>query len=60
MYTKAIRIPSKDYLPISLMPPSKLGKILNEVRKTPLKANNNYDLVLTHLYLYYDMKLMTF
>ena len=32
MYSKAIRILSKGYLPISLLPPSKLEKILKEVR----------------------------
>ena len=31
MYSKVIRILSKGYLPISLLPPSKLEKILNEV-----------------------------
>ena len=33
-YAKVIRILSKGHLPISLLPPSKLEKILNEVRKT--------------------------
>ena len=32
MYSKAIRVLSKGYLPISLLPPSKLEKILKEVR----------------------------
>ena len=32
LYSRAIRILSKGYLPISLLPPSKLEKILNEVR----------------------------
>ena len=32
LYSRAIRVLSKDYLPISLLPPSKLEKILNEVR----------------------------
>ena len=31
-YAKGIRILSKGYLPTSLFPPSKLEKILNEVR----------------------------
>ena len=60
MYAKAIRILSKGYLPISFLPPSKLEKILNEVRMALLKTSNNYDLVLTCLYLHYDMKLVTF
>ena len=60
LYSRAIRILSKGYLPISLLPPSKLEKILSEVRITIAKSNKDYDLVLTRLYLYYDMKLVTF
>ena len=60
LYSKAIRVLSKGYLPISLLPPSKLEKILNEVRIPIAKSNKDYDLVLTRLYLYYDMKLVTF
>ena len=32
-YLGAIRILSKGYLPISLLPPSKLAKILHEVKQ---------------------------
>ena len=32
LYSRAIRVLSKGYLPISLLPPSRLEKILNEVR----------------------------
>ena len=60
MYVKVIRILSKGYLPISLLPPSKLERILNKVRAALLKTNKDYDLLLTCLYLYYDMKLVTF
>ena len=60
LYSKAIRILSKGYLPISLLPPSKLEKILREVRIAIVKSNKDYDLVLTRLYLYYDMRLVTF
>ena len=60
LYLKAIRILSKGYLPISLLSPSKLEKILKEVRIAIAKSNKDYDLVLTRLYLYYDMKLVTF
>ena len=60
LYSRAIRVLSKGYLPISLLPPSKLEKILNEVRVAIAKSNKDYDLVLTRLYLYYDMKLVTF
>ena len=58
MYARAIRILSKGYLPILLLPPSKLHEILGKV-KTALQINNrDYDLVLKWLYLYYDMKLV--
>ena len=60
LYSKAIRVLSKGYLPISLLPPSKLEKILREVRIATAKSNKDYNLVLTRLYLYYDMKLVTF
>ena len=60
LFSRAIRVLSKGYLPISLLPPSKLEKILNEVRIAITKSNKDYDLVLTRLYLYYDMKLVTF
>ena len=59
-YSKVIRILSKGYEPIYLVPPSKLEKILKKVRKAITKSNKDYDLVLTRLYLYYDMKLVTF
>ena len=55
MYSKVIRILSKGYLPISLLPPSNLERILSEVRIALLKTNKDYDLVLTRLYLYYDI-----
>ena len=60
LYSKVIRVLSKGYLPISLLPPSKLEKILKEVRIVIAKSNKDYDLVLTRLYLYYDVKLVTF
>ena len=60
LYSRAIRVLSKGYLPISLLPPSILEKILNEVRIAIAKSNKDYDLVLTRLYLYYDIKLVTF
>ena len=59
-YSKAIRIPLKGYLPITLMLPSKLEAILEQVKIVLSKTNKDYDLVLTRLYLYYDMKLVTF
>ena len=60
LYSKVIRVLSKGYLPISLLPPSKLEKIQKEVRIAIAKSNKDYDLVLTRLYLYYNMKLVTF
>ena len=60
LYSRAIRVLSKGYLPISLLPSSKLEKILSEVRIAISKSRKYYDLVLTRLYLYYDKKLATF
>ena len=55
-----IRILSKGYLSISLLPPSKLAKILHEVKQVLLKTNKNYGLVIKGMYKYYDMKLVMF
>ena len=63
MYTKVIRIPSKVYLPISLLPPSKLQETLGKVKKAIQITNpdyNNYNIVIKQLHLYYGMKLVTF
>ena len=59
-YSSAIRILSKAYLPISLLPPLKLAKILQEVKQVLLKTNKNYGLVIKGIYKYYNMKLVTF
>ena len=59
-YSKAIRILSKGYLPISLIPPSKLETILQQIKLALAKRNKNYDLVLNRLYLYYGVKLVMF
>ena len=59
-YSQAIRVLYKGYLPITLLSPSKLNAILQKVRKTVQKQNKNYDLLIKGLYLYYDMKLVTF
>ena len=59
-YSKAIRILSKGYLPITLITPSKLEAILKQVQIAITKTNQDYELVLNRLYLYYDMKLVTF
>ena len=59
-YSKAMHILFKGYLPISLILPSKLEIILQQVRSALAKTNKNDDLVLNRMYLYYDMKLVTF
>ena len=60
LYSRVIRVLSKGYLHISLLPPSKLKEILKEVRIAITKSNKDYDLVLTRPYLYYNMKLVMF
>ena len=60
IYAKVIRILSKGYLPISLLPRSKLQEILNEVKKAIQTMNPDYNIVIKRLHLYYDMKLVTF
>ena len=59
-YSKAICVLSKGYLPITVILPSKLEAILQQVKTALAKTNKNYGLVLNRLYLYYDMKLVTF
>ena len=56
----AIRILAQGYLPISLVTPSKLREIFNEVKAALWKTNPDYDLVIDRLHLYYDMQLVTF
>ena len=60
MYAKAIRILSKSYLPISLLPPSKLQEILGKVKKAIQTTSPDYDIAIKRLHPYYDMKLATF
>ena len=60
IYTSAIRILAKGYLPISLVTPSKLREILNDVKTAIWTANPDYDLVIDRLHLYYEMQLVTF
>ena len=59
-YSKAVRILSKGYLPIYLIMPSKLEAILQWVQAAITKSNQDYEIVLNRLYLYYDMKFVTF
>ena len=56
MYANAIRVLSKGYLPISLLPPIKLQEILNEVKKAIQISNPDYSIVIKRLHFYYDMK----
>ena len=60
MYANTISILSKGSFPISLLPPTKLQEILNEVEKTIQISNPDYDIVVKRLHLYCDMKLVTF
>ena len=59
-YVSAIRILAKGYLPTTLITPSKLQEILEEVTKSLQQTNPDYALVLDRLHLYYDMQLVTF
>ena len=59
-YVQAIRVLSKGYLSISLLSPSKLNIILQKVKQTLQIKNKDYDLVIKRIYLYYDIKLVTF
>ena len=60
IYANSIRILAKGYLPISLVTPSKLMEILNNVKTAIQKTNPDYELVIDRLHLYYDMQLVTF
>ena len=57
---KVIGVFSKGYLPISLLPPLKLQEILGKVKKAIQITNQDYDIVIKRLHLYYNMKLATF
>ena len=50
-YSRAIRILSKGYLPITLIMPSKLEAILQQVQLAIAKTNQDYEIVLNRLYL---------
>ena len=59
-YSQAITVLSKVYLPISPLLPSELNIILQKVKEALQVTNRDYDLVIKRLYLYCDMKLVTF
>ena len=58
--TPSIRILAKGYFILSLVIPSKLREILNEVKTATWKTNPDYHLVIDRLHLYYNMQLVTF
>ena len=60
IYATSIRILAKGHLPISLITPSKLRKILCDVKTAARKTNPDYDLVIDRLHLYYNMQLVIF
>ena len=60
IYESSIRIFAKGYLPISMVTPSKLREILNEVKTAIWKTNPDYDLVIGRPHIYYNMQLVTF
>ena len=60
IYATSIRIFAKGYLPISLVTPSKLREILNDIKTAIRKTNPDYDLVIYRIHLYYNMQLVTF
>ena len=60
IYSKAVRILAKGYLPISLITLLKLQEIINSVKEMLIKTNPEYDIAIKRLHLYYNMKLVTF
>ena len=59
-YSKAILILSKGYMPITLITPSNLQAILRQVQLAITKSNQNYEIVINKLCMYYNMKLVMF
>ena len=59
IYATSIRFLAKGYLPISLVTPSKLREIFNDVKIAMQKRNSVDDVVIDRLHLYYDMQLVT-
>ena len=60
MYANVIRILSKGYLPVSLLPQTKLQEILNDFKKPIQISSQDYDIIIKSLCLYYDMKLIIY
>ena len=59
-YVSAIRVLTKGYLPTNLITPSKLQRIMAQIKKSLQHTNPDYALVLERLHLYYDMQLVKF
>ena len=60
IYASSIRILAKEYLPISLITPSKLREIFNDVKTAIWTTNPDYELLIDKLHIYYGMQLITF
>ena len=60
IYATSIRILAKGNLLISFITPSKLRKILSDVKIAIRKSNPDYDSVIDGLHLYYNVQLVTF
>ena len=58
IYTTAIRVLTKGYLPISLITSLKLKEVLSGVKIGIRKTNPDCELVIKKFHLYYDMKLV--
>ena len=59
-FLSAVRILSKGYLPASLFPPTILHRITSNALQMVQKKNPNYILMIKHVTVYYDMKMVTF
>ena len=60
MYSQVIKSFIKGLFTYSSLTASKLNTTLQEVKEALQVNNTDYDLVIKRLYLYYDMKLVTF
>ena len=60
IYASVVRFLATCYLPNTLVTPSKLQEILNNIKTALWTTNPNYNLVIDRLHLYYNMQLVTF
>ena len=56
----AIRILSRGYIPINLIPPTQLLKMIAQVEETVQKTDPEYELAIKNPSLYYDLKLASY